>query len=132
MNLINDKSDWSKVKLAIVSVEKSEKENFLDATQLTKGWYLCFHKQRCHKSQCISKYFFSRKHLSFKEELNNQFSNLIIAIKLSRAQVKDRWYSEAATGNSTGILSFLSKSLRNTCKRVHFLAMLENIGLQFY
>ena len=49
---------------------------------LTNEWYLCRCKHGCYKSQFISKYLFPWKRLSFEEEFNSQFSNLIIAVNL--------------------------------------------------
>ena len=87
---------------------------------LTKGWYLCCHKHHWHKYQCISNYLFLWKHLSIEREFNNQVKYLIIAVKLSRRQIKESRYSKATNENHVGILRFLSKSLKNTCERVHF------------
>ena len=73
---------------------------------LTKGWYLCCYKHRCHKSQCLSRCLLPGKNLSFKSEFNNEFNNLIIAIKLPERLIKDSCYSEAATESPISILSF--------------------------
>ena len=87
-----------------------KKKTFWMLRNLTKRWYLYCHKHYCHKSQCISKYLFPWKHLSYERE----FNNLITALKPPRRQIKDSWYLEAATESHLGILSFLSKSLSNT------------------
>ena len=45
-----------KVKISLVRGETSEKKTFSMLRNLTKGWYLCRHKHRWNKSQCLSKY----------------------------------------------------------------------------
>ena len=84
--------------------KRVKKEIFWMLHSLTKGWYLCCHKYHCHKSQCISKYLFLWKHVSFKKD--NQFNNMIIAIKLPMSQIKESRYSEAVTESEIGILIF--------------------------
>ena len=71
-------------------------------------------------SMHIQKYLFPLKRLSFETEFNNQFNSLILAIKCLRAQIKDGRYSEGATESQISILSFFSKSLKNTCEKVRF------------
>ena len=87
---------------------------------LTKEWYLCYYKHCSDISQWIFKYLFVSNHLSFEREFDNQFKNLIIAIKLSRRQIKDIRYSEAAIESQIGVLNFLLTSLKNTCEKIHF------------
>ena len=56
----------------------------------------------------------------FEREFKTQFNNLIITIELPSRQIKDSRYLETSTDSQVGILSCFSKSLENTCERVHF------------
>ena len=100
-----------------------KKKIFWILCNLTKGWYLCCHKDHCHKSQCICKYLFRGKHLSFERELNNQFNNLIIEVIPARRRIKDSRYSKATPENHICFKKYLWKS--------SFLAILQAICLQF-
>ena len=47
---------------------------------LTKGWYLCYHKRRYHKSQCISKYLFPEDETEKYPEKTEQFYNKLTTV----------------------------------------------------
>ena len=108
--MLDIKSNLRKVKVSLVREETMKNKIFWMLCNFTRWCYLCCHKQHCcHKSQCISKYLFPWKLLSFEREINNQFGVLIIAIKFPRRQIKDSWYSEAATVSQIGVLNIFVK-----------------------
>ena len=45
---------------------------------------------------------------------------ILNAKKLTKRQIRDSLYSKAATNSYIGVLNFSSKSLKNSCERVHF------------
>ena len=107
--------------------KRVKKKTYWMQYYLTKGWYLRCHKHPSHKSQCISKYLFPWENLSFEREFNNQFNNLIIAIKLSRTRSKDSWCSQAAAVICIDILSFFCQNHWKILWKCSFLAMLQTM-----
>ena len=66
--------------------KRVKKKIFWMLPNLTKRLYLCCEKHRYQKSPCISKCLIPWKHIYLERAFNNQFNNLIMAVKLPTIQ----------------------------------------------